>query len=164
MSHDPGFDASIPVLTEVVADQVKPDEAPPLPAPGIPAAAVFAASEPEPEPVPEPVPESAPALVAAAAPEPDESPERLERRAIERWSGEQWGVMERRVTNRILQQLQGRVDFVLEQRLREGIAEAVDRVMADMADEIRIGLQATLGEVVSRAVTQEIAHLQTLGK
>jgi len=40
----------------------------------------------------------------------------------------------------------------------------VDRVMADMADEIRIGLQATLGEVVSRAVTQEIAHLQTLGK
>ena len=88
----------------------------------------------------------------------------LERRAIDRWSGEQWSVLERRVTNRILQQLQGRVDFVLEQRLREGIAEAVERAMGDLADEIRLGLQGTLGDVVSRAVSQEIAHIQTLGK
>lgn len=131
MNHDPAFDASIPVLTEVV-------------------------TEPKADPV-------APA-VAAGPEEADDIGEQLERRAVDRWSGEQWSVLERRVTNRILQQLQGRVDFVLEQRLREGIAEAVERAMGDLADEIRLGLQGTLGEVVSRAVSQEIAHIQTLGK
>lgn len=131
MNHDPAFDASIPVLTEVV-------------------------TEPKADPV-------APA-VAAERDETDDIGEQLERRAVDRWSGEQWSVLERRVTNRILQQLQGRVDFVLEQRLREGIAEAVERAMGDLADEIRLGLQGTLGEVVSRAVSQEIAHIQTLGK
>lgn len=149
MNHDPAFDASIPVLTEVVNGQA---DQPSTPA----SAAESSASE-------------ALAPVAEAATDTDaddagEFGEQMERRAIDRWSGEQWSVMERRVTNRILQQLQGRVDFVLEQRLRDGIAEAVERAMGDLADELRIGLQGTLGEVVSRAVSQEIAHLQTLGK
>jgi hypothetical protein len=131
MNHDPAFDASIPVLTEVV-------------------------TEPKADPV-------APAIAAEPVAD-DDLGEQLERRAVDRWSGEQWSVLERRVTNRILQQLQGRVDFVLEQRLREGIAEAVERALGDLADEIRIGLQGTLGDVVSRAVSQEISHIQTLGK
>jgi len=140
MNHDPAFDASIPVLTEVVTE-TKAD----------PAAATEAADPVAPAVAVEPVADD----VLGA---------QLERRAIDRWSGEQWSVLERRVTNRILQQLQGRVDFVLEQRLREGIAEAVERAMGDLADEIRLGLQGTLGDVVSRAVSQEIAHIQTLGK
>ncbi|MDN4035633.1 hypothetical protein [Massilia sp. YIM B02443] len=140
MNHDPAFDASIPVLTEVVTE--------PKADPAVAAEAV--------DPV-------APA-VAAERDVTDDIGEQLERRAVDRWSGEQWSVLERRVTNRILQQLQGRVDFVLEQRLREGIAEAVERALGDLADEIRLGLQGTLGEVVSRAVSQEIAHIQTLGK
>lgn len=147
MNHDPAFDASIPVLTEVVTE-VKADAA------ADPAVAI--------DPAPPPV-SQAPAEVAAPEAD-DDIGEQLERRAVDRWSGEQWSVLERRVTNRILQQLQGRVDFVLEQRLREGIAEAVERAMGDLADEIRLGLQGTLGEVVSRAVSQEIAHIQTLGK
>lgn len=150
MNQDPAFDASIPVLTEVVTDEASPP----------------AANE-------SPLPEKAMAEESALAPvivdSIDSAPgadlgEQMERRAIDRWSGEQWSVMERRVTNRILQQLQGRVDFVLEQRLREGIHEAVERVLGGLADELRLGLQDTLGEVVSRAVSQEIAHLQTLGK
>lgn len=140
MNPDPAFDASIPVLTEVVADS------------------------------PAPVASSAPAAAAAAtvavgASDDDaQSPEALERRAADRWSGEQWSVMERRLTERVLQQLQGRIDFVLEQRLRDGIAEAVDKAMAGFSADIRTSLHQSLGEVVSRAVSQEIAHLKTLGK
>lgn len=158
MNQDPAFDASIPVLTEVVTE-VASDEVNP------PAANESAAGE-------SPAPEKAAGESNAApvvADSTDSAPgadlgEQMERRAIDRWSGEQWSVMERRVTNRILQQLQGRVDFVLEQRLREGIHEAVERALGGLADELRLGLQDTLGEVVSRAVSQEIAHLQTLGK
>ncbi len=150
MNQDPAFDASIPVLTEVVTDEASP-----------PAANESAAGE---SPATEKaLAESHSAPVAADTAEADLG-EQMERRAIDRWSGEQWSVMERRVTNRILQQLQGRVDFVLEQRLREGIHEAVERALGGLADDLRLGLQDTLGEVVSRAVSQEIAHLQTLGK
>ena len=145
MNHDPAFDASIPVLTEVVNGQA--DQ------PSTPASAAASTA-----------PEAAPEAVAVEAQEAADFGQQMERRAIDRWRGEQWSVMERRVTNRILQQLQGRVDFVLEQRLRDGIAEAVERAMGELADELRVGLQATLGDVVSRAVSQEIAYLQTLGK
>ena len=145
MNQDTAFDASIPVLTEVVADSAAPSA---------------------------PVASNAPAAAAtvgattdtSAADDAVETPEALERRAAERWSGEQWSVMERRLTERVLQQLQGRIDFVLEQRLREGIADAVDKAMAGFSADIRTSLHESLGQVVTRAVSQEIAHLQTLGK
>ena len=133
MSHDPAFDASIPVLTEIVAEPIVPDV---------------------------PVTPPAPAVDAA----PHDAPEALERRAVDHWSGEQWSVMERRVTERILQQLQGRIDFVLEQRLRDGIADAVDKAMTNLSADIRSSLGDTLSEVVTRAVSQEIAHIRMLDK
>ena len=144
MSHDPAFDASIPVLTEVVAE---PN------APGAPVA--------QPAPVVEAAAPPLPAPVAAA---PQDAPEALERRAVDHWSGEQWSVMERRVTERILQQLQGRIDFVLEQRLRDGIADAVDKAMTSFSADIRNSLGDTLSDVVTRAVSQEIAHIRMLEK
>lgn len=144
MNHDPAFDASIPVLTEVVAE---PN------APGAPVAqsAPIVEAEAPPPPVP---------MVAA----PQDAPEALERRAVDHWSGEQWSVMERRVTERILQQLQGRIDFVLEQRLRDGIADAVDKAMTNFSADIRNSLGETLSDVVTRAVSQEIAHIRMLEK
>lgn len=138
MNQDPAFDASIPVLTEVVAES---------PAPGTPSAPVVSA-----------------APVATAAEDSGDTPEALERRAADRWSGEQWSVMERRLTERVLQQLQGRIDFVLEQRLREGIFDAVDKAMAGFSADIRTSLHETLGQAVTRAVSQEIAHLQNVDK
>jgi hypothetical protein len=144
MSHDPAFDASIPVLTEVVAEPT---------APGAPVA--------QPAPVVEAAAPPPPAPVVAA---PQDAPEALERRAVDHWSGEQWSVMERRVTERILQQLQGRIDFVLEQRLRDGIAEAVDKAMTSFSADIRNSLGDTLNDVVIRAVSQEIAHIRMLEK
>ena len=139
MNQDPAFDTSIPVLTEVVADS---------PAPAAPADVATVAVTTE----------------TSASDDHADTPEALERRAADRWSGEQWSVMERRLTERVLQQLQGRIDFVLEQRLRDGIAEAVDKAMAGFSAEIRTSLYQSLDQVVTRAVSQEIAHLQTLGK
>ena len=144
MSHDPAFDASIPVLTEVFAE------------PNTPAVPVA-----QPAPVVEAEVPPPPAPVVAAL---EDAPEALERRAVDHWSGEQWSVMERRVTERILQQLQGRIDFVLEQRLRDGNADAVDKAMTSFSADIRNSLGDTLSDVVTRAVSQEIAHIRMLEK
>jgi len=123
MNQHSAFDASIPVLTEIVGDAM-------------------------------------PEQVAAPAPEP--LAEQLERRATKRWTGEEWSVLERRVTERVLQQLQGRVDFVLEQRVRDAMADAMQRTLEDFTAKLREGLHDALGDIVHQAVTQEIAHLQTL--
>lgn len=117
------YDASIPVLTEVVTD---------------------------------------PGAVAPPTPEPEPVAERLERRATERWTGEEWSVLERRVTERVLQQLAGRVDFVLEQRVRDAMADAMQRTLESFTTDLREGLNEALGDIVGQAVSQEIAHLRTL--
>ncbi|TFW27535.1 DUF2486 family protein [Massilia horti] len=137
MSQDTFDDASIPVLTEVV------DEAPQ------PAPAALAAPEPLPEPV-------TPALAATPA-------EKLEG-AIDSWDDQDWDLLERRLSERILQQLQGRVDFVLEQRLRDSMSEVLQHAVNGLTTEIRDGLQQTIEKIVVRAVSQELAHLQTLKK
>jgi hypothetical protein len=86
----------------------------------------------------------------------------LETRAIDGWSEPQWNLLERRLSERILQQLQGRVDFVLEQRLRDSMEEVLKAAIAGLTEEIRSGLQDTIEKIVVRAVAQEISHLQTL--
>jgi hypothetical protein len=136
MSQDAVFDdASIPVLTEIV------DEAP--------------LDEPA-------APEAAPALAAVALPAPAEG--QLETRAIDSWTAQEWEQLERRLCERILQQLQGRADFVLEQRLRDNMAEVLQRSVSSLTEQIREGLQDTIEKIVVRAVSQELAHLQTLKK
>ena len=101
-------------------------------------------------------------VAPAAAPVPAPSAEQLERRATERWTGEEWSVLERRVTERVLQQLQGRVDFVLEQRVRDAMADAMQRTLDSFTADLREGLHGALGEIVSQAVTDEIDHLRKL--
>jgi hypothetical protein len=99
------------------------------------------------------------------APEaPASSEAELEARAVDSWTEPEWAVLERRLSERILHQLQGRVDFVLEQRLRDSMAEALQHAMAGLTAEIRDSLQQTIGQIVARAVAQELAHLQTLKK
>lgn len=108
------------------------------------------------EVVAEPV---APTPAPALASEPDA--EQLERRASERWTGEEWSVLERRVTERVLQQLQGRVDFVLEQRVRDAMADAMQRTLESFTADLRAGLHEALGEIVSQAVTKELEYLKS---
>jgi hypothetical protein len=125
MTQNSSFDASIPVLTEVFADQP-------------------AAAEPP-----------------AARPDPGAA---LETRAVDGWSEQEWDLLERRLGERILRQLQGRVDFVLEQRIKDSLADVLEQALAGLTNEIRSGLQDTLEKIVARAVAQELTHLHTLKK
>ncbi|QYF91880.1 hypothetical protein KY495_13910 [Massilia sp. PAMC28688] len=136
MTQNHAFDNSIPVLTEVFTD------------------------EPEPAPPPAPVKAEAPRQL----PVQDVLTGALEARAIDSWSEPEWNLLERRLSERILQQLQGRVDFVLEQRLRDSMEEVLTHAIAGLTSEIRVGLQATIEKIVVRAVAQEVAHLQALKK
>ncbi|CAN7233302.1 hypothetical protein [Massilia sp. LjRoot122] len=101
------------------------------------------------------------ASAPASAPAHEPVAEQLERRATERWTGEEWSVLERRVTERVLQQLQGRVDFVLEQRVRDAMADAMQRTLEIFTADLREGLHTALGEIVSQAVAREIEYLKT---
>ncbi|MBV7537031.1 hypothetical protein KW842_14780 [Duganella sp. sic0402] len=122
------FDASIPVLTEVLkAEQTA----------------------------------EAPAVVVA--PPPSAAAE-LEAAAIDGWSDAEWAVLEHRLSVRIMHQLQSRVDFVLEQRIKDSMAEVLSHALHDLTNEIRIGLHDTIEKIVSRAVTQELTHLQAQKK
>ncbi len=118
------FDASIPVLTEIMRDDAP---APAAPTPPVPAAAAAAAEAPE-------------------LPAPDDA--------------DGWEALERRVAESVLHQLSSRVDFVLEQRIKDSIAEVLDHALHSLTLEIREGLHDTIGKIVSRAVQQEITHLQ----
>lgn len=97
----------------------------------------------------------------APTPAPEPVAEQLECRANERWTGEEWSVLERRVTERVLQQLQGRVDFVLEQRVRDAMADAMQRTLETFTADLRAGLHGALGEIVSQAVAKELEYLKS---
>jgi hypothetical protein len=88
----------------------------------------------------------------------------LEVRAVDAWGEREWEALERRLSERILQQLQGRVDFVLEQRIKDSMADVLQHALSGLTQEIRSGLQQTIEKIVARAVAQEITHLQTLKK
>jgi 3-oxoacyl-ACP reductase-like protein len=136
MSQQQVFDdASIPVLTEVVADT------PPAPADAAPHDVPAAA---------------APSDTAPAA------PATLEERAAAMLSEEDWDALELRLCERIVHQLQGRVDFVLQQRVRDSISDVLQTALAGLTNDIRAGLEQTIEQIVTRAVSQELAHLKTL--
>ena len=88
----------------------------------------------------------------------------LEARAIDTWTEPEWTLLERRLSERLLHQLQGRVDFVLEQRLRDSMEDVLKHAVAGLTSEIRAGLQDTIERIVVRAVAQELTHLQALKK
>jgi hypothetical protein len=71
-----------------------------------------------------------------------------------------WAALERQVSQRVLQQLSARVDFVLEQRIKDSMEEVLTHALRGLTDEIRAGLHDTIGTIVTRAVQQEITHLQ----
>lgn len=133
MSQAQSFDASIPVLTEVL-------KAEPLNEALLPGEADGATAL-------RPTPEA-----------------QLEADAIDGWTEAEWAVMEHRLSVRIMHQLQSRVDFVLEQRIKDSMAEVLSHALHDLTNEIRIGLHDTIEKIVSRAVAQELTHLQAQKK
>ncbi len=144
MSQAQSFDASIPVLTEVLKaeplrEELLPGETPPGAAHGTHGTRSAASKRAE----------------QAAA---------LEAEAIDGWSAAEWAVLENRLSERILHQLQSRVDFVLEQRIKDSMAEVLSHALHDLSNEIRVGLHDTIEKIVARAVSQEITHLQAQKK
>lgn len=81
--------------------------------------------------------------------------------ATDDMTDEQLRHVENEVMERVLQQLLGRIDCMLEQRVRDSLADVLQTTVEGLATEIRQGLQQTLEDVVARAVTQEITRLQT---
>jgi hypothetical protein len=135
MSQAQSFDASIPVLTEVlkaepIGDALLPGEA----AVGVPL--------------------STRAEIAAG----------LEADAVDGWSDAEWSMLEHRLSERIMGKLQSRVDFVLEQRIKDSMAEVLTHALHGLTNEIRIGLHDTIEKIVARAVLQELTHLQAQKK
>jgi hypothetical protein len=130
------LDAGIPVLTEII------------PAPqAVESAAPVGVALPEPAIVP--LSDDIAALRARASPD---------------WDDEKWDRMEREVRERVLQQVLERIDFVLEQRVRDSLADVLQTAVERLASEIKGGLHQTVREVVTRAVSQEITKLQTTKK
>ncbi len=76
----------------------------------------------------------------------------------------QWQQLEHEVRERVLKQIMERIDLVLEQRVRDSLADVLQTAVTDLAAEIRTGLQYSLKEAVTHAVGQEISKLQETKK
>jgi hypothetical protein len=132
--NDSKLDAGIPMLTEIISAPLASDAAHAQPVDPAPPAEV------------------------------EEDTAALESRAVSDWDQEQWGRLENEIRARILKQVLERVDFVLEQRVRDSLADVLQTAVEDLAAEIRTGLHHTIKDVVSRAVSQEITKLQSAKK
>jgi hypothetical protein len=108
---------------------------------------VVAETAPE-TPAPAPAADPVPALVA----EPPQPTAALDDDA--------WNTLEQRLVTRVLDRLQDRIQLVMEDQLRIGIAPVLDHVVARLAVELHAGLQQTVEQVVARAVAQELEHLK----
>jgi len=73
-----------------------------------------------------------------------------------RLSEEEWQRMENTLKEAVLKQVLARIDFVLEHRVRDSLADVLQTAVENLAQEIRGGLHNTLEEVITRAVTQEV--------
>jgi catalase len=69
--------------------------------------------------------------------------------------------MEQTVRENVLRQVLARVDFVLEHRVRDSLAEVLQNAVDQLADDIRAGLRQSLEEVITRAVAQELTKLKS---
>lgn len=70
--------------------------------------------------------------------------------------------IEREVAERVLQQLMSRVDFVLEQRIRDSLADVLQTAVDGLACQLRFGLKETVEDVLARAISLEMKKLQSL--
>jgi hypothetical protein len=141
MNTPPAFD-EIPVLTEVVAETV-----------------AETADDPADDPADDGV--DIVAGVAETLPRFDSVPEHAQQMDAPReLDDDAWRVLEERLVARVLDRLQDRIELVLEDQLRIGMAPILDHVVARLAVDLRAGLQQTVEQVVTRAVAQELQHLK----
>ncbi|MBC3918757.1 hypothetical protein H8L32_14780 [Undibacterium sp. CY18W] len=76
-------------------------------------------------------------------------------------SEEDWQALEQTLHENVLRQVLARIDFVLEHRVRDSLADVLQIAVENLAGEIRTGLHKTLEEVITRAITQEISKVKS---
>lgn len=136
------LDAGIPMLTEVIPIPTLPLTLA-LEAPVVPVASM---PEAEPEPLLEHVIE--PALEPVPLP------------AMSLSDKERWEQLEQDLRERVLAQLMGRIDLMLEQRVRDCLADVLQSSVERLASDLREGLRLSIKEAVNRVVSQEIADVR----
>ena len=72
----------------------------------------------------------------------------------------EWSSLEHELRDAVLKNVQGRIDGVLEQHLRESVAQAVEHAFSGLALELKGRVRDTVREVVTRAVAQELSRLR----
>ncbi|MEB0135824.1 hypothetical protein QN362_10840 [Actimicrobium sp. CCC2.4] len=77
------------------------------------------------------------------------------------WSEQDLARLEAEISDRITRQVLTRIDRVLEQRVRDSLADVLQVAVGGLAQEIRDGLQQTIEELIRRAVSQEVSRLKT---
>jgi len=134
------IDASIPVLTEIILPVAETVDEAHAGARTVTTATTLSS------PLPSPPPATAAATVAQADADTTNVsvPE------------EQWQTLEQSLKEDVLKHVLARVDFVLEHRVRDNLADVLQTAVEGLAKEIRAGLKNSLEELVTRAVTQEI--------
>jgi hypothetical protein len=129
------IDASIPVLTEIILPVTETvDQA----AEAGTVTAATTSSSPLPSPPPAAVVQADAEATNVSVPE------------------EHWQTLEQSLKEDVLKHVLARVDFVLEHRVRDNLADVLQTAVEGLANEIRAGLKNSLEELVTRAVTQEI--------
>lgn len=88
----------------------------------------------------------------------------LQRQAVQEWDEEHWNRLEREIRERVLYQVLERIDLVLEQRVRDSLADVLQIAIEGLTSEIKNGLRYTMSDVITRAVAQEISKLQAAKK
>ena len=88
----------------------------------------------------------------------------LEARAATILEEEEWDRLEREIRERVLIQIIERIDFVLEQRVRDSLADVLQTAVEGLAADIKGGLHVSMRDVVTRAVTHEITKLKSAKK
>lgn len=76
-------------------------------------------------------------------------------------SAEEWAQLEQTIRENVLRQVLARVDFVLEHRVTDSLADVLQTAVDRLADDIRAGLRLSIEEVVTRALTQEISKIKS---
>lgn len=77
-------------------------------------------------------------------------------------TAEEWQQLEQTLRENVLRQVLSRIDFVLEHRVRDSLADVLQLAVENLASEIRQGLNKTLEDVVTRAINQEIAKIKSV--
>lgn len=132
------FDHGIPLLTEVLSEQEEPGQ--------------IAASVPEPAAGDLKPGVSVPAPIIPHAERPAAPPPPA---AIE----PDWDAIEARLTRRILHQVQGKIDHLLEERIAHVLQTALQNALIGMRGALREDLQQSLEQIVAHAVSHELGHL-----